>query len=267
MASFLAIVTAGALCLGATGAPKVAGERAGALALALLLGATALVLVGAVGSLRSVGLSATLEYALQRVERDGVSSRGGTWNQLQLSSLPLALGALGLGIGIAPISSTAGQDTVATPVGVGLAFVVLGLGLNLLLSVLVWPGLRAFKNPRWLAHSLREIATFPFTAVPLAIAVGLIVERTVSGSSHLLLTVGPLSIALLGLALCSVLMQWSLLRGVDVLAIAQKPSFASQSLDVHYLLASHVFEHALDIALLALLTGGLYAAGRLVGSG
>ena len=56
--------------------------------------------------------------------------------------------------------------------------------------------------------------------------------------------------------------QLVLLRNVDVLAIAQSPSFASNGLSILYLLCSHVFEHFLDFVLIVPLTGGIYALVR-----
>jgi hypothetical protein len=36
------------------------------------------------------------QYSFQRIEGDGILSKGGNWNMLQLSNIPIALGTIGL---------------------------------------------------------------------------------------------------------------------------------------------------------------------------
>ncbi len=132
-------------------------------------------------SLATVGWEATLDYALQRVERDGVLSPGRTWNQLQLSNIPIALGTIGL----SSLFVTHPEGTVpALNRRLRLAGLVCLAATALLavsITLITWPGWDAFLNPRWLAHSLREAATHPFTAIPIALASIIMTERSLSG--------------------------------------------------------------------------------------
>ena len=72
------------------------------------------------------------------------------------------------------------------------------------------------------------------------------------------------SLVLIVIALLIIGGEFILLRNVNVLAIAQRPSFAAGGLSILYLLCSHVFEHFLDFVLIGPLTGGIYALVRLL---
>lgn len=142
----------------------------------------------------------------------------------------------------------------------------LGLALSALLTISSWPGLGAFSNPRWLAHSLREMATYPLTGVPAAFAAVVLVEASLTGRSKWDIRFRWPSLALLALAGAVALLELAMLGDVDPLALAQRPSFAPQGLSIAYLLASHVFEHFLDFGWFAVLSAGLYALLRAQGS-
>jgi hypothetical protein len=121
---------------------------------------------------------------------------------------------------------------------------------------------QAFLNPRWMAHSIREVATYPLTGIPIALAAVLLVERHLSGQSTWSVEPRSLSLVLIGLSLVLVAGQLIYLNKVDVMAMAQKPSFARGELSVAYLVSSHVFEHFLDFVLITPLTAGIYALTR-----
>ena len=122
--------------------------------------------------------------------------------------------------------------------------------------------LQSFLNPRWIAHSVREIATYPLTGIPIALISVLLVERYLSGLDTWLINPSSLSLIPISTGILILIGQLTYLNSTEVLAMAQKPSFARDGLSVFYLLFSHVFEHFLDFVFIAPLTGGVYALVR-----
>ena len=72
-------------------------------------------------------------------------------------------------------------------------------------------------------------------------------ERYLSGLDTWLINPGALSLILIGAGILILIGQLTYLNYTDVLAMAQKPSFARDGLSVFYLLFSHIFEHFLDL--------------------
>lgn len=118
-------------------------------------------------------------------------------------------------------------------------------------------------DPRYLAHSVRELLTFPVTYFPIPLYLILKGEKKVEGSTkrkqnrNLEYFIACLAIVfLLGLFYQSYV---SLTEGIE--NVARKPDFAKGGkLGITYLLASHYFEHFLDtiyFTLLCLLLYGL----------
>ncbi len=251
MATVFALILAGGCALAGGGGPLPAPERARRFGSALLLAAAVFFVVGFLASVHFAGWERTFDYLWQRIERDGVLSKGGNWNQLQLSNAPIALGMLGIALTLGP----------GRPGSRPAALAVLGLAtaISAALTASVWPGWEAFRNPRWLAHSLRELATYPLTGVPLATAAIVLAEYWLSGAARWRIRPRAPAAALLGVAGALAALELAMLGGTDVLALAQRPSFAPQGLPVAYLLASHVFEHFLDFAFFAILASGVYA--------
>lgn len=104
--------------------------------------------------------------------------------------------------------------------------------------------IHALSDPRYLAHSVRELATFPLTFFPIPLAFWLLNEKPVvkaTGRNVIL----PLSLlALFAVPLLAAQVRIPLTVGIGELA--QKPAFADGELSVSYLLSSHYFEHVLD---------------------
>ena len=146
----------------------------------------------------------------------------------------------------------------------GITCISLAAALLVGISALNWPGWQSFLNPRWLAHSIREIATYPLAGIPIALAGVLLVENYLSGVNRWVIGPGPLSFVLIGMSILIVAGQLILLKNVDLLAMAQNPPFAPGGLSIPYLLFSHVFEHFLDFVLIGPLAGGIYALVRLL---
>src|SRR5262245_45691918 len=89
MITMFALCAAGGFALTGRAPENVKPSRAAYLAIALLVGGVVVILFALVASVHTVGWQRTIDYALQRIERDGVMSKGGNWNQLQVSNIPI----------------------------------------------------------------------------------------------------------------------------------------------------------------------------------
>jgi hypothetical protein len=259
MIVLFALCVAGGFSLGGVFPSIIDMSTAKVVTTILLTGSALIVLFAFLASIFTAGWQRTLDYAFQRIERDGVISKGGTWNQLQISNIPIALGTIGLTSALAISSKNSVDPGNVNPMVGGIICIGLAAVLSITISALNWSGWQSFLNPRWVAHSVREIATYPLTGIPVAMASILLVEYYLSGVDKWTFQLHLPSILLLGTGIAFLIGQLIFLRNVDVLAIAQKPSFASDGLPIPYLLCSHVFEHFLDFVLIIPLSGGVYA--------
>jgi hypothetical protein len=266
MIAFFALCAAGGVALGNPISSAADRSCAKAVSFYLLGFVFLLVLLSFGASIYFAGWQRTLEYATQQIERDGILSTGGNWNQLQLSNLPMAVSVIGVGSSMGMACDAIGSREKTNSRLLGIICVVLALGSGLSLTVFTWPGADAFLNPRWLAHSIREIATYPLTALPIAFASIGVVEQYLSGCRGWIVRLRPWSVTLFASGILLLIIQLFLLRNANILAIAQKPAFAAHGLSIPYLLSAHVFEHFLDFVLIGPFTGGLYAFIRLLGS-
>jgi hypothetical protein len=96
MITVFALCTAGGLALTARVPSLTDPSRAMTVTTVLLGLAVVLALISFFAAVLTAGWERTIDYALQRIERDGVMSTGGNWNQFQLSKIPIALGAIGV---------------------------------------------------------------------------------------------------------------------------------------------------------------------------
>lgn len=121
---------------------------------------------------------------------------------------------------------------------------------------------KVWSDPRYIAHSVREVATFPVTYFPIPLSIMLLYEK----SSRLKQADIPAGlnyfIGTLAAVFClAMLYQVYIPLTVGIGALAQKPAFAvGGKLSVPYLLASHYFEHFLDTVYFSLLCLLLYFA-------
>jgi hypothetical protein len=263
MILFFALCVAGGFALGARGVSSTVPRRAILLARNALLPLPVFIVLTLLASVRVFGWDETRAFLFQYYERDGILSPGGSWNQLQVSNLPIALGSISLAFAWA-CSWSGPKAGVSRPlVWRGLATLGFALVLFLTLTLCWWPGWSSFLNPRWLAHSIREIATYPLTGIPIALAAvtaaHLWITRQGGRLPSLPLTLPVFSMVLFGLAVAVVAGQLLLLQDTNIHVIAQKPAFAPNGLSIPYLLAAHVFEHWLDFALIGPLSAGIYA--------
>src|ERR1017187_5052701 len=113
--------------------------------------------------------------------------------------VPFALGTVGAGIAIqcALVDSSHAND-VSLLIG-GILLIAAAVAIMVSMSLMTWQSWAALRNPRWLAHSMREVATFPLTGVPIALgAVGL-VQNALGESATWSVRFGALSLILIGL--------------------------------------------------------------------
>jgi hypothetical protein len=111
-----------------------------------------------------------------------------------------------------------------------------------------------------MAHSVRELATFPLTYYPLSLYLLLVAEKTAFNvkPKNISANVRFLAIG------CFILFSGGFIYQVvsslqaGITNIAQRPDFADQGgLPIGYLLASHYFEHTLDTIYFFLFCGAL----------
>ncbi|NOT48116.1 MAG: hypothetical protein HOP17_10265, partial [Acidobacteria bacterium] len=262
MIVLFSLFTAGGFALAGHPTTAIDKFRASFAAATLLAVAVLLILGSLAASIYTVGGQRTIDYALQRIERDGVMSTGGNWNQLQLSNVPIALGAISLSYAFIMFAPGAGGQRDFRLATGGKICIAVATILMIGISALTFPGWQAFLNPRWMAHSVRELATYPLTGIPIALIGILLAERYMSGQKAWVVKVGSISLIPIAVGLVIVAGQLIWLMNVDVMAMAQKPSFSADGLSIPYLLTSHVFEHFLDFVLICPLSGGIYALTR-----
>ncbi len=243
----LALLLAGSFAMISGGQrPAPTASAIGALAAGL-----ATLLAGSVAlSIAWFGGEDTLAYVLQQRQRAGSFEAGGSWalhlpsTQLQLALIPLAAASAAWFFAgrLRPGWAGGGLVTAAVAGILGVTWLVDGPAL----LVEVW------SDPRYLAHSVREIATFPVLYYPVPLAVWLATARRRRPRELPARGVmGVLGVLALLFAAGFGFQVWvSLAVGVD--SMSQRPAFAGgEPLGVPYLLASHSFEHVLDAAFFA----------------
>ena len=196
-------------------------------------------------SLVIFGADDTFSFFLQEKQRVSIYAKGGSWNLHLPSSIMLFL--------LVPIyiyifKRLLGKDTCINKSGV---LYILSAAILLFLFTYILNGnigttiVKVWKDPRYLAHSVRELFTFPVTYFPITLYFFIKKEEPAklkeSRKFRILLLVLMIFFAL-GLIYQSYI---PLTKGIS--SIAQRPFFAKgRSLGIPYLLASHYFEHFLD---------------------
>lgn len=214
--------------------------RTGYVLIALLL-----FLVGCFGLAEWLsGGTITWQYVLQQRQGESRLESGGSW-LLHLPTTMLLFTAIP--VYAAVLLKLLGQRLDLTRRG--RTYFGFAAGLTIVMTLLACPQplravLSVWTDARYLAHSIRELATYPLLIFPVAIFL-LVGAGQSREKSH------PKAIYLLwGLsALTAGALFWKVYvaLGAGIGSIAQKPAFAQGGeLSVTYLLASHYFEHILD---------------------
>ena len=209
------------------------------------------------------GSSDTMAYIRQQKQGVSIYEEGGSWN-LHLPSTLLLFFFIPVYIAGAMAVFRHRIDPYRT----GLGYMMLGItGFSLCTLFFNDDFTVAFKlwrNPRYLAHSVRELATFPLTYFPLPLFFLLRQKETtptINKISKKNLYLILLPCLLIFLCAFSYQVYSSLAAGVGKLA--QKPPFAKGgTLSIPYLLASHYFEHFLDTIYFTLLCYLLYCSSQ-----
>ncbi|NMC36089.1 hypothetical protein GYA49_03505 [Candidatus Beckwithbacteria bacterium] len=145
----------------------------------------------------------------------------------------------------------------------GLSLIAIAFGLFVAMTLLVNTNpisaiISIWQTPRYLAHSIRELATFPLTYFPIPLY--FYIRNEAKAKNQVKLNKVTLIIILLFfIGFLGILYQAVISLHSDVGSIAQKPDFAKNGeLSIIYLLASHYFEHFLDTIYFTLLSLLLY---------
>ena len=207
-------------------------------------------LISIVISLHLFGREETFSYLLQKKQSVTVYAQGGSWNLHLPSTMMLFL--------LIPAYLYVTLYLIRRSIGINLSgFRLIGVACLLFIIITICLNHDLYKpikvgwtDPRYLAHSVRELATFPLTYFPLALclllknnfnAQAIHTQRVHSTLHWKLLLIVALVFLVLFIYQCLI----SLKSGISNLA--QKPTFAKDGqLGVPYLLASHYFEHVLD---------------------
>lgn len=194
------------------------------------------------------GYEETVNYVLQKKQSVERYEEGGSWNLHLPSTLMQFL--------LIPAFIIVGKCLFRSKLvsgKKGLWMAVSAVVFTHLITVIVnSSALSAYQtiwtDPRYLAHSVRELATFPLTYYTIPLYIFLMRSRN-SQSSRLH---APGSVKIAGwitgvLFLLLFAYQCIVPLQVGIGDLAQKPDFAKDGeLSVLYLLASHYFEHFLD---------------------
>ena len=202
-------------------------------------------------SLYWFGATETWRNILQQQQSAVRMGEGGSW-ALHLPSTMMLL--LGIPLYVAAFRALMGRPV--TPNRSGAPLLAAGAAAALAMTCLVCgdpiaEAMRVWSDPRYLAHSVRELATFPVTVFPPALALLWIAEgsadrRAVDKQWTTWFAAGA---AVFGLLLVYQVLV-PLRCGIGNLA--QKPAFAPGGhLPVAYLLSFHYFEHFLDMLFFA----------------
>jgi hypothetical protein len=224
----------------------------------LWIAIAALLCVSVLLSLVVFGPEDTLSFVFQQKQAVGVYRQGGSWN-LHLPSTVSLFFLVPVYLFVTNILFGPGN----APGRGGRLYLLLGLFLFLLVTVLCNLGdlmapLSLWTDPRYLAHSVRELLTFPLTYFPIPLYFFYRGRGRPGGKK----TGGRLLVLIACLAavfLAGLFYQSYLPLSAGIGELAQKPAFAGAGrLSIAYLLASHYFEHVLDSLYFALLCLLLY---------
>lgn len=224
----------------------------------VLVSAIAILLaLSAVISWRYFGAEDTIAYVTQHRQGVGNDVLGGSWNLHLPSTITLIVG---LPLYIVLLFRM--MDLPAAPSFSRKGYVGLAGILILLFTALSNRGSLAplgwiWLDPRYLAHSVRELATFSLIFFPLPLYFALECANLASSCDKPIWNRSAKIIIASIAVVCVVMVAYQtavpLQSGIG--SLAQRPAFTKgPSLGLPYLLAAHFFEHVLDSIYFTLLT-------------
>lgn len=212
-------------------------------------------------SLSVFGIEDTTSYLMQKRQQAVGYQEGGSWNlhlpstALMFFLIPFYIYAVLKFYKIKSKANLSGKKYIMFAICIYLIFsFLLNIDdLNKLLNI--------WTEPRYQAHSIRELLTFPLTYLPLPLFFFLNWDRPKKLEIN-----ENFNKKLNGLLLCCLMLfciafsyQIYISLNSDIGKIAQKPAFAkNQELTISYLLSSHYFEHFLDTIYFTLLSLVIY---------
>jgi hypothetical protein len=219
-----------------------------------LLGAIGLFLLTCLAhSLLTFGMEDTMDYILQRKQGTDRFGEGGSWklHYPSMMILPLLIPTYIWAVRrLLGLPTNSGRFAWRFPITAIVGFVLFaGLFETDPLNEIA----HAWSNPRYLGHSVREIATFTLTYFPLLLWLMIKKEQPVPGPYPADARLPTPAIVAFTVFMILFAYQVAVSLRADIGSIAQKPDFAvGGELTVPYLLASHYFEHFLDTLFFAL---------------
>ena len=216
-------------------------------------------------SLALFGSTETFDFIAGRTQGRGVTGEGGPWD-LHLPSLTLLIFFIPVYLYL--VLKYFKVELQPNPRGLSylLAGFLLLAGFNYLFNrndIIIL--MRIWTDPRYLAHGVRELLTFPVTYFPVPLYLILKREKSAfSSTGEKKLWVLKVFLTIFSVIFLAGLLYevWAALSS-GIGELSQKPAFAhGGNLGIPYLLASHYFEHFLDtiyFTLLCLILFGLAA--------
>lgn len=214
-------------------------------------------------SYKAFGYEDTLSFVAQQKQAVNIYEDGGSWNLHLPSTMALFLF---IPVYIFFIKRVFKSDI--SIYGGGYFYIIAGVISFFIFTYIINKDIseafyKVWTDPRYLAHSVREVATFPITYFPIPLSIMLLYEKSGSRleradtSAGLNYFIGLLAVVFL----LAMLYQAYVPLAIGIGSLAQKPAFAAGGkLSVPYLLASHYFEHFLDTVYFSLLCLLLYFA-------
>lgn len=201
------------------------------------------------------GREDTLAFVMQTRQGAAIYAEGGSWNLHLPSTMLLFAGVPGYLFVVARIlkiplrPSRQGARLLLAAAALTIIFTGLFNGDPLGAVMTAW------TNPRYLAHSVRELATFSLTYFPLPLSLLALGSPAIApaqrDSRHRFAWIA----VLLGVTVAALAYQCYIPLAAGIGELAQKPPFAKTgTLSVPYLLTSHYFEHVLDTIYFTILT-------------
>ncbi|MBS1266154.1 MAG: hypothetical protein MAG795_00119 [Candidatus Woesearchaeota archaeon] len=224
--------------------------------LLLLLSFIAIVflLVVFAASINRVGLDETIKAIFQFRENPTTYQYGGNWKMMFFSNIILFFSTLLISafVRVVLLKQQPKKQKLAK------TYILIGIVIIILLSILFKINMQVFTKPRWLAHSVRELLTNGLITFPLVFGLFYFIETKYNKPKKLKKATPWLYFIFI---ITFVLVAYNLvaLINVDISGVAQAPDFAKQGkLSVPYLAFFHFFEHVLDYIYITILSSILY---------
>ena len=201
------------------------------------------------------GREDTLAFVMQTRQGAAIYAEGGSWNlhlpstMLLFAGVPVYLFVLARILKIPLRPSRQGTRMVLAAAALTIIFT------GLFNSDPLGAVMTAWTNPRYLAHSVRELATFSLTYFPLPLSLLALGSPAIAPAQRDSWHRFAWMAVLLGVTAAALAYQCYIPLTAGIGELAQKPPFAKTgTLSVLYLLTSHYFEHVLDTIYFTILT-------------